>query len=369
MIDKINEFWGLTPEHVHGDEFTGYETLYPEFNKLNKEVYHGDTESTIERVFDLYRSVNLVPITYYTEAGLERAIHEFKRASYGKIQNGRLGLGNNRGSTINRFIFTNMMSAEAGGVTNNSLRDRFYDDTKLRRAIRICFEFRDGDRLVYPNAIRRALDLVTGGNITNFKAQNARAIVEHLCPVLWGRVYDYSCGFGGRLLGVSSSNMNYTYVGVDPNTETYKYLTYLNELIGGNDNEISCETSQTYTPEDIDCAFSSPPYFNLEKYSDEPTQCMVQFSTLDEWVDGYVAPTMRNIFNGLNSGGVFATNIADYKTGKERFPVVDRWIDTASKLGFTHTGTIKMMLNTRPGVGNDKTAGREKFEGIYVFNK
>ena len=30
---------------------------------------------------------------------------------------------------------------------------------------------------------------------------------------------------------------------------------------------------------------------------------------------------------------------------------------------------IKMMLNTRPGVGNDKLEGREKFEGVYVFKK
>lgn len=35
--------------------------------------------------------------------------------------------------------------------------------------------------------------------------------------------------------------------------------------------------------------------------------------------------------------------------------------------GFKHTQTIKMMLNTRPGVGNDKLAGREKWEGVYVF--
>ena len=44
-------------------------------------------------------------------------------------------------------------------------------------------------------------------------------------------------------------------------------------------------------------------------------------------------------------------------------------IETAEKIGFKHTGTIKMMLNTRPGVGNDKLAGREKFEGVYVFTK
>jgi hypothetical protein len=49
--------------------------------------------------------------------------------------------------------------------------------------------------------------------------------------------------------------------------------------------------------------------------------------------------------------------------------VCERWVETAEKIGFKHTGTIKMMLNTRPGVGNDKLAGREKFEGVYVFTK
>ena len=97
---------------------------------------------------------------------------------------------------------------------------------------------------------------------------------------------------------------------------------------------------------------------------------MNQFSTMDEWFEGYVAPTMQNVHTGLNTGGVFATNIADYKSyGNKEYFVVDRWIETAEKLGFKHTETIKMMLNTRPGVGNNKLEGREKFEGVYVFTK
>jgi SAM-dependent methyltransferase len=261
-----------------------------------------------------------------------------------------------------------MQTAEPKGRGSNSLKDRFFDDAKLKRAIRICFEFREGNKLCYPTAMRRSLELVTGENVTNFKAQNAKSIVERLCPVIWGNVYDYSCGYGGRLLGITSSNMRYKYIGTDPNTETYQYLNYLNSIIGGN-AELHCKTSQDFQPEDIDLAFSSPPYFNLEKYSDEPTQCMVQFNTLDEWFEGYTVPTMENIYRGLNSNGVFATNIADYKTTKDEFKVVDRWIQTAEKIGFKHTETIKMMLNTRPGVGNDKLAGREKWEGVYVFTK
>ncbi len=370
MIEKINSFWGIKPEHQVADEFSGYEHLYSEFDKFTKEVYNNDPTGTIERVYELYRSVNLVPIKYYTEAGLAQAITGFKRADYNSVRNNKIGLGNNQGQSINRFIFTNMMTAEPKGRGSNSLRDRFNDEAKLKRAIRICFEFREGNNLVYPTALRRALELVTGENVTNFKAQNARAIAENLCTTLLGRVYDYSCGYGGRLLGISASKMGLTYVGVDPNTETFEYLQYLNSLIGSTRNELIQSTSQDYQPEDIDLAFSSPPYFNLEKYSDEPTQCMVQFTTLDEWFEGYVVPTMQNIHRGLNADGVFATNIADYKSyGNKEYQVVNRWIETAEKIGFKHTGIIKMMLNTRPGVGNDKLAGREKFEGVYVFKK
>lgn len=372
MLNDIYDFWGIQRIHVNGSKFTGYEPLYPVFDKYTKEAYDKDPAGTIEEVFELYRAVNLVPIIYYTETGVIEAIKSFRNSSYNNVRDGRIGLGNNKGQTLNRFLFPNMMTAEPKGRGSNSLKDRFYDDAKLRRAIRICFEFREGDKLVYPTAVRRALELVTGENIQNFKAQNARAIVEYLCPALWGRVYDYSCGYGGRLLGITSSNLKFEYVGVDPNTETVKNLNILNTFIeaaGGVPGEIHQSVSEEYMPDNIDCAFSSPPYFNLEKYSDEPTQCMNKYDSLDNWFEGYVVPTMQNIHKGLNSDGVFATNIADYKTPKEEFKVVDRWISTAEKLGFKHTETVKMMLNTRPGVGNGKQDGVEKFEGIYVFTK
>ena len=79
--------------------------------------------------------------------------------------------------------------------------------------------------------------------------------------VLWGRVYDYSCGYGGRLLGIGSSNFKYDYIGVEPNTETVNYLNYLNSIIDeatGVRGTIIQNVSEDYKPEDIDLAFSSP---------------------------------------------------------------------------------------------------------------
>ncbi len=368
MIDQIYKFWNIDTNLAVADTFTGYEDLYNELDTFTKQTYDRDPDGTIDRVFSIYRTRGVVPIDYYTEHGLVRAIRDFSSAKYNTVQGDVLGLGNNQGQKISRFVFTNMMTAEPKGRGSNSLRDRFLDDAKLRRAIRICFEFRDGNNLVYPTAVRRALELVTGENIQNFKPQNARAIVEHLCPVMWGRVYDYSAGYGGRLLGITSSRMHYEYLGVDPNTETVERLNYLNTLVA-NPGTIVQSVSEEYQPEDIDCAFSSPPYFNLEKYSNEDTQCMVRYKTLDEWFEGYLAPTIQRIHRGLNRQGVFATNIADYKTSKEKFEIVERTIQVAERIGFKHVQTIRMMLNTRPGVGNDKLAGKEKYEGVYVFTR
>jgi SAM-dependent methyltransferase len=373
VIQEIHNFWGIGSKNIHGEEFTGYESVYDQLDKFDKPAFNRDPEGTVSSVFDVYRSINLVPIIYYTEKGILRAIRDFKDSSYNGVKNGRINLGNNKGQPLSRFLFPNMMTAEPKGRGSNSLRDRFYDDKKLKRAIRICYEMREGNNLVYPTAVRRALELVTGENIQNFKPQNARAIAEELCPVMWGNVYDYSCGYGGRLLGIGSSNMKYNYIGVDPNTETVRYLNYFNDCIEeavGVKGTIVQSVSEEYQPTDIDLAFSSPPYFNLEKYSDEDTQCMVRYKTLDDWFNGYVAPTIERIYRGLNREGLFATNIADYKTyGNKEYKVVEDWIKTAERIGFKHTSTIKMMLNTRPGVGNQKLAGREKFEGVYVFKK
>ena len=374
MIDHLHKTWNVLPQHITSDEFTGYESVNDQLDAFDKAQYDADPQGTIEKVYNIYRSIDLVPIVYYTHKGLVDAVRAFSKLNYNNVDNNKIGLGNNRGQTINRFLFPNMMTAEPKGRGSNSLKDRFFDERKLKRAIRICFEFRTGERLLRPTQLRTALELVTGENVTNFKAQNAKAIVEHLCPVLWGNVYDYSCGYGGRLLGIGSSNFKYNYIGVEPNTETVNYLNYLNDVIDeatGVRGTIIQSVSEQYQPEDIDLAFSSPPYFNLEKYSNEETQCMVQFKTEDEWFEGYVAPTMENIKRGLNDDGIFATNIADYKSydRKEPYEVVQRWIQTAEKVGFKYDGVIKMMLNTRPGVGNDRKEGREKWEGVYVFRK
>ena len=75
------------------------------------------------------------------------------------------------------------------------------------------------------------------------------------------------------------------------------------------------------------------------------------------------------VHKALDNDAIYAVNIADYKMGKDRFEIVDRWKQLSEKCGFRYLDTVQMMLNVRPGVGNGKSEKAFKSEGIYVFGK
>ena len=97
MIDELLSTWDIKPEYRFGDVFSGYEDHYEQLHKYTKEVYDTDPEQTIDDVFNIYRNRGIVPIVYYTEAGLIGAIKEFSTAKYNGVQGDVIGLGNNQG--------------------------------------------------------------------------------------------------------------------------------------------------------------------------------------------------------------------------------------------------------------------------------
>ena len=368
--------WGYTPT---ADVCTGYESVMPRLRALGKDPWNqaddAGKQAIQDEVFDIYRSINIVPITYYSLDGCRQQVNELATKTK-SVKNHQLGVGNNEGLAFGRFWFPNMQDAKWNDNATVSIRARFNHDNKLKRAIKLAYVHRDeGADTVIPKNIRRALELVNGGTIQNFKPMNARAVWEYICPVFRGNVLDFSSGYGGRMLGAMTSNLRYNYTGIDPNTRTFQGLEALGELLTeqnlGSGYSMNCMPSEEFDPEPgfYDAAFSSPPYFNLETYTNEPTQCMNRYNNLDRWFEGYVAPTLEMIYKGLASDGIYAVNIADYKNGKEQFAIVDRWRELSEQVGFKYQEQLDMILNVRPGVGNNKLEKAYKSEGIYIFKK
>ena len=373
---QLCQEWGYTPT---ADVCTGYESVLPQLQALGKDAWTKaddvGKQAIQDEVFDIYRSINIVPITYYSLDGCRQQINELATKTK-SVKNHQLGVGNNEGLAFGRFWFPNMQDAKWNDNATVSIRARFNHDNKLKRAIKLAYVHRDeGADTVIPKNIRRALELVNGGTIQNFKPMNARAVWEYICPVFRGNVLDFSSGYGGRMLGAMTSNLRYNYTGIDPNTRTFQGLEALGELLNeeniGSGYSMNCRPSEEFDPEPgfYDAAFSSPPYFNLETYTDEPTQCMNRYTTLDKWFGGYVVPTLEMVHRALADDGIYAVNIADYKNGKEQFQIVDRWKELSEQVGFKYQETIDMILNVRPGVGNNKLEKAYKSEGIYIFQK
>ena len=373
---QLCQEWGYTPT---SDVCTGYESVEPQLRALSKERWTKENdagrEAIQQEVFDLYRSINLVPVTYFNLDGCRAQIRTVAHKNK-SIAGKQLGVGNNDGLAFGRFWFPNMQDAKTRTNDTVSIRSRFMHDAKLKRAIKLCYVHRDeGADSVIPRNLRRALELVNGGTIQNFKPMNARAVWEYICPTMWGNVLDFSSGYGGRMLGAMTSRMAYNYTGIDPNTRTFQGLQALGTLLDdegqGSGFNMNCMPSEEFVPAPgfYDAAFSSPPYFNLETYTDEPTQCMNRYPGLDLWFEGYVAPTLQMIHTALATDAIYAVNIADYKTGKDQFAIVDQWKALSESVGFKYVETIDMLLNVRPGVGNNKLEKAYKSEGIYLFRK
>jgi len=373
---QLCQEWGYTPTDK---VCTGYESVLPQLRALGKDAWtkadDAGKQAIQDEVFNIYRSVGIVPITYYNLDGCREQVDKLATKTK-SVKNQQLGVGNNEGLAFGRFWFPNMQDAKWNDNDTVSMKARFNHDNKLKRAIKLAYVHRDeGADTVIPKNIRRALELVNGGTIQNFKPMNARAVWEHICPVFRGNLLDFSSGYGGRMLGAMTSNLRYHYTGIDPNTRTHQGLVALGKLLDeqniGSGYEMHCCPSEEFAPKPgfYDAAFSSPPYFNLETYTDEPTQCMNRYTTLSAWFDGYVVPTLQMIHKALADDGIYAVNIANYKNGKEQFVIVDQWKAISEQVGFKYQETIDMILNVRPGVGNNKLEKAYKSEGIYIFQK
>ena len=349
----------------------GYEDVIDLLKTYTRKEYEtlddASREKYVNEVFEIYRGKNIYPITYYNEDGIKDEIRKCINKDiewYGNILNVR----NTQGSSLCKFLFPNLHEVNSNCGKSNSMYKRFYDDNLLKKSIKLSLQIK---KSVTPSEIRSAMELIGGTIPTNFPPIKAKALYERYCPKN-GVIYDFASGFGGRMLGALSSKNNYSYIGVEPCVETFNKLNelgkHIEEVTGRiGSYKVECIGSEDYKgiENSIDFAFSSPPYFDLEVYSDEKTQCYNKYPTLELWLDGYVKDTITNIYNMLKDGCYYAVNIADFKHNGHDINYVDRWIELSKEIGFKYVEKIDMRLSTRVGDGHDG----EKKEGIFVFKK
>lgn len=245
--------------------------------------------------------------------------------------------------------------------------DAFNDDRLLRRAVELTLE---GGRSV-PAGFWDGLKIVQGTQAaSNFRPGFAAYLYRRYCrPGM--TVLDTSTGYGGRLVGFMASGIAGHYIGIDPNVPTHEGNLRMAADLGFTDrvelyNLPAEDVSHDAVAGRCDFAFTSPPYFAKEHYSDDDTQSWKRYSTGDEWRDGFLVPMLALQYAALKPGCTAIVNIADVKLRNKTYPLADWTRNAGMAVGFDYVRTDAFELTTRFGAGQDDEVATEP---VIVFRK
>ena len=224
------------------------------------------------------------------------------------------------------------------------------------------------DEKVYMSAFRLGTYIAT-----QFKPVVAKTIYEITNAKT---VLDTSMGWGDRLAGFYASNATH-YIGCDPNPNTFKVYQEMIKVFDKLTN--NTKTTQIYNCgaedlpwneiDNVDCAFTSPPYFSTERYNEggekEELQSWAKFNEYDRWRDDFFLPVSEQC---INKSKHTLINIMDPKIKGKRYRTGDELCD---KYYENFKGQIGMRIMQRPKsdkLFKDEQEKKDFMSNIFIEN-
>lgn len=164
---------------------------------------------------------------------------------------------------------------------------------------------------LYLSWIRRAVYMASGmHNPSFFRPHIAKQIILSTNK-LRGTLFDPCAGWGGRMLGTVSAGWHY--VACEPNRTTYNHLLEIVDFLDIRDfvtlHNIPYEDLELSAVGPVDVVLTSPPYFDLEIYSNEDTQSHRKFTTYDTWLNNWYLPMVEKNLSVLTADGLSCYNV------------------------------------------------------------
>jgi site-specific DNA-adenine methylase len=243
---------------------------------------------------------------------------------------------------------------------DKSLMDLWNDDNKLKELVVKTYKWqlKHGNGKFTVNRIRQNAKVYCAKqSVSNFRPTAAKFIYNKFGNK--GTVWDMSCGWGGRLLGFMASNCT-KYIGTEPSTLTYKGLVELKDVYSINKEiELFCCGSEQLLlePDSVDLCFTSPPYYDNERYCEEKTQSFKSYPTKEYWVNDYLKKTINNCKRCLKKNSYMIINIANTPSCNW---LESKILEISKQQGFVLSNTYKLVLSSIAGKG-------KKYEPVFIF--
>jgi hypothetical protein len=347
------------------NQFPLFEKLYPQKPKCNVD------QRMIKTVFDHYKEAGF---PYQVLTDHEKMDEFISLVTYegGFVSAEKTFTSNSTGVALANSYHPHRYEIQCSN--HKTAMSVFRREDLLQRCIKKCIAL---SGTVDDAKLRSMISIFEGVQVaSNFPTGTAKDIYRYFLPN-GGCVWDMSCGFGGRLLA-SIACRNIMYIGTDPSTKTFEGLnTMIQDLrrIGiqfywpmlfNHGSELSLDVKSG----SVDFCFTSPPYFNTERYSEETTQSFKAYPYMDMWINRFIGGTAKNCYRVLRPEGLVAFNIASVKS----FPHIEtETVKEFHKHGFTLINTYYLAYSMMPGKGKKnkqfESGKRFRKEPIFIFRK
>jgi SAM-dependent methyltransferase len=284
---------------------------------------------------------------------------------------GKVALGEKLGSSVVGLRLANSYHPQMWHARSHGHRrcpyDYFQDDTHLHLMLERAPRFWPNARCWSAQAVRNLARIYSGGRVANFRPVIARNIINRFSQP-GELVLDFSAGYGGRLLACLT--LDRAYLGIDPAARQVAGLTKMRnqlrkhsasnvKIVKGCAEEILFDLARN----SVDLVFSSPPFFNLEIYSDEPSQSSYRYKSFDEWCDKFLAVIASQCCRVLRRHGFFAIHVSS----RGKYPLESAARAIAAK-HFSFHQTVPIEMSARP-LQRAQNGGACRTEPILVFRK
>ena len=243
------------------------------------------------------------------------------------------------------------------------LLDLWNNDEKLKVLIKKTYKWqlKFGNGVFTINRLRQNSKIyLNKQSVSNFRPTSAKYFYNKYGNN--GVVWDMCAGWGGRLFGFLSSNCN-TYIGTEPCEKTYNGLIELKNIFRKESKRINiynlCAEDHILDKESVDLCFTSPPYFDCERYSKEITQSYIKHPTKELWLNNFLRKMIRNCYYCLKDNGYMILNIANTPQHK--------WIED-SVLNISELENFKLIETNYLNLSSVSGKGIKR-EPIFVFKK
>jgi len=186
---------------------------------------------------------------------------------------------------------------------------------------------------------------------SQFRPSTAKTIIE-----LFGAksILDFSAGWGDRLSGFLASNA-FKYYGIDPNSNVHNGYKQQIKTFSTPEKTIvlydDC-AENVIIDDEVDLIFTSPPYFNIERYTHDSKQSFKRYKNVNSWLNNFLFKAIDNAWKKLKIGGYMVINISDVYSNHTINKLCDPMNDYIALYGNSkYIGSYGYQMAKRPNSG------------------